>query len=61
MQKLEELKNEGRDFIEGGYGDLPELAKISVNIYMRGLKDGMALALRTEHEKHELAAVGLLM
>ena len=44
MKKLEELKTEGQKFLDGGYQDLDDAAKLIANSYMRGLKDGKRLA-----------------
>lgn len=51
MQNIDKLKNEGADFLKTGYADLPDLAKMNVNAYMRGLKEGMALAFAQQAEK----------
>ena len=45
MQNIEKIREEGLDFLNSGYADLPILAKIHVIAYMRGIKEGMALAL----------------
>ena len=50
MNNLEKEKEEGKSFIERGYADLPEVAKMNVNAYMRGIKDGMAFALAQQNE-----------
>lgn len=55
MANFEELKREGEDFRDSGYGELPELAKIQVHTYMRGLKDGMKIAGEAEKEKEPVA------
>lgn len=51
MNNLEHIKEEGADFLKTGYADLPDLAKMNVNAYMRGLKEGMALAFAQQAEK----------
>lgn len=48
MKEFEELKREGEEFRDSGYGELPEQAKIQVITYMRGLKDGMKIAKDSE-------------
>lgn len=53
MTKLDELRKECESFFAGGYGDLPELAKLNVNAYMRGVKDGIALTLKIQCEPNE--------
>lgn len=50
MGNLKELEKEGLDFLKSGYLDLPELAKMNVNAYMRGIKDGMAFALAQQND-----------
>lgn len=50
MNNLEKVKEEGKAFLESGYADLPEVAKMNVNAYMRGIKDGMAFALAQQNE-----------
>lgn len=59
QNRLAELEKEGNDFLnETGYTDLPELAKMNVNAYMRGMKEGMALAMKqkTEHQDDAVVA-----
>ena len=50
MSNLKELEKEGLDFLKSGYLDLPELAKMNVNAYMRGIKEGMSLVLAQQNE-----------
>lgn len=50
MTKLDELRKECESFFAGGYGNLPELAKLNVNAYMRGIKDGITLTLKIQCE-----------
>lgn len=56
---IEELKKDGERFLNTtNYEDLDDLAKINVNTYMRGLKEGMRLAEKSrDTAKKELAAV----
>lgn len=57
MLKYEDILKDCNFFLdETGYRDLPEVCKIQVNTYMRGLKDGLTLAHKTDHEP-ELVAV----
>lgn len=57
MQRLKSLEEEGQRFLEDtGYGELDDLAKMNANAYMKGLKDGKALA-SMEVEKPDPAAV----
>ena len=51
MQMMEELKAEGQQFLDGGYQELDEPAKMIANSYMRGLKDGKRLAETAEERK----------
>lgn len=55
MKSFEELKREGEDFRDSGFADLPEIAKLQVNTYMRGLRDGMKLAKESEEKKEPVA------
>ena len=55
MLTLEELKSDGRKFLEN-YQELDESAKLIAISYMRGLKDGKILA---EHAESEKIAQGL--
>lgn len=58
MLRLEELKDEGQKFLtDYHYADLDDLAKMSVNTYMKGLIDGRRLAVSEAGKKSELAAV----
>ena len=55
---IEELKKDGERFLNTtNYEDLDDLAKINVNTYMRGLKEGMRLAEKSRDAKKELATV----
>ncbi len=53
LKNFEELKREGENFRDSGYGELPELAKLQVHTYMRGLKDGMRIAGEAEKKDTE--------
>lgn len=55
MQNMKTLETEGKAFLEI-YQGLPDMAKMNVNAYMRGLKDGRRMA-DTENKKKELVAV----
>lgn len=58
MANIEELKKDGERFLSTtNYEDLDDLAKINVNTYMRGLKEGMRLAEKSRDAKKELATV----
>lgn len=58
MANIEELKKDGERFLNTtNYEDLDDLAKINVNTYMRGLKEGMRLAEKSRDAKKELATV----
>lgn len=57
MAQYEEMVKECNYFLdEKGYRELPEAAKLQVNTYMRGLRDGMKIA-RESGEKKEPVAV----
>lgn len=56
MAKYEEMVKDCNYFLdEKGYRDLPEAAKLQVNTYMRGLKDGLKLAKESEDKKEPVA------
>lgn len=53
MNRVEELKSEGQQFLDCGYRDLDDSAKLVANSYMRGLKDGKRLAENAQSEETE--------
>lgn len=56
MAKYEEMVKECNYFLdEKGYRDLPEAAKLQVNTYMRGLRDGMKIAQESGEKKEPVA------
>lgn len=56
MANYEEVVKECNSFLDGtGYRDLPEAAKLQVNTYMRGLKDGMKIAQESGEKKEPVA------
>ena len=56
MAKYEEMVKECNYFLdEKGYRDLPEAAKLQVNTYMRGLRDGMKIAQESGDKKEPVA------
>ena len=56
MAQYEEMVKECNYFLdEKGYRDLPEAAKLQVNTYMRGLRDGMKIAQESGDKKEPVA------
>ena len=56
MAQYEEMVKECNYFLdEKGYRDLPEAAKLQVNTYMRGLRDGMKIAQESGEKKEPVA------
>lgn len=56
MTQYEEMVRDCNYFLdEKGYRDLPEAAKLQVNTYMRGLKDGLKIAKESEDKKEPVA------
>lgn len=56
MANYEEVVKECNSFLDGtGYRDLPEAAKLQVNTYMRGLKDGLRIAKESGEKKEPVA------
>lgn len=54
MQNMKTLETEGQAFLEI-YQGLPDTAKMNVNAYMRGLKDGRRMAITENKEKEPVA------
>lgn len=56
MAKYDEIVRDCNYFLdEKGYRDLPEAAKLQVNTYMRGLRDGMKIAQESGDKKEPVA------
>lgn len=56
LTQYEEMVRDCNDFLdEKGYRDLPEAAKLQVNTYMRGLRDGMKIARESGDKKEPVA------
>lgn len=56
MAKYEEMVKDCNCFLdEKGYRELPEAAKLQVNTYMRGLRDGMKIAQESGEKKEPVA------
>lgn len=56
MAQYEEMVKECNYFLdEKGYRELPEAAKLQVNTYMRGLRDGMKIAQESGDKKEPVA------
>ena len=56
MAQYEEMVKECNYFLdEKGYRELPEAAKLQVNTYMRGLRDGMKIAQESGEKKEPVA------
>lgn len=56
MEKYEEMVRDCSYFLdEKGYRELPEAAKLQVNTYMRGLRDGMKIAQESGEKKEPVA------